>query len=87
VIFVGSALKYSLLLLYQLFSDRWVRKSGIIFAMMDNGEALFLLVENIRVMCHYPDVFLSELLGLLPMRGASFEIMLICSTMHIHKSP
>jgi hypothetical protein len=27
VIFVGSALKYSLTLLYQLFPDRWVRKS------------------------------------------------------------
>jgi hypothetical protein len=42
VIFVGSALKYSLSLLYQLFPDRWVRKSGIIFAMMDNSEAPFL---------------------------------------------
>jgi hypothetical protein len=42
VIFVGRALKYSLMLLYQLFPNRWVRKSGIIFAMMDNGEAPFL---------------------------------------------
>jgi hypothetical protein len=38
VIFIDSALKYSLALLYQLFLDRWVRKSGIIFSMMDNGE-------------------------------------------------
>jgi hypothetical protein len=42
VIFVGSALKYSLALLYQLFPNRWVRKSGIIFAMMDNGDAPLL---------------------------------------------
>jgi hypothetical protein len=42
VIFVGSALKYSITLLYQLFPNRWVRKFGIIFATMDNGEALFL---------------------------------------------
>jgi hypothetical protein len=42
VIFVGSALKYSLVLLYQLFSQCWVRKSGIIFGMIDNGEAPFL---------------------------------------------
>jgi hypothetical protein len=42
VTFVGNALKYSLVLLYQLFLDRWVRKSGIIFGMMDNGEAPFL---------------------------------------------
>jgi hypothetical protein len=42
VIFVSSALKYSLVLLYQLFPNHWVRKSGIIFAMMDNGEAPFL---------------------------------------------
>ena len=42
VVFVGSASKYSLTLLYQLFPNHWVRKSGIIFAMMDNGEAPFL---------------------------------------------
>jgi hypothetical protein len=42
VIFVGSILKYSLSLLYQLFPDHWVRKSGIIFAMIDNCEASFL---------------------------------------------
>jgi hypothetical protein len=42
VIFIGSALKYSLALLYHLFPNRWVRKSRIIFAMMDNGEPLFL---------------------------------------------
>jgi hypothetical protein len=68
VIFVGSALKYSLALFYQLFPNRWVRKSGIIFAMMDNGEASFLRVEDIHVVCHYPDVFPSELPGVPPTR-------------------
>jgi hypothetical protein len=42
VIFAGTALKYSLMLLYQLFPNHWVRKYGIIFAMMDNGDAPFL---------------------------------------------
>jgi hypothetical protein len=87
VIFVGITLKYSLALLYQLFPNHWVRKSRIIFAMMDNGEAPFLRVEDIRVVCHYPDVFPSELPGIPPTRGASFEIKLIPSTMPIHMSP
>jgi hypothetical protein len=39
------------------------------------------------VVCHYPDVFPSELPGIPPTRGASFEIKLIPSTMPIHKSP
>jgi hypothetical protein len=59
VIFVGGAMKYSLTLLYQLIPYRWVRKYGIIFAMMDSGEALALRVEDIHVVCHYPDVFSS----------------------------
>jgi hypothetical protein len=87
VIFVDSALKYSLSLLYQLFPNRWVRKSRIIFAMMDNGAAPFLRVEDIRVVCHYPDVFPSELPGIPSTRSASFEIMLIPGTTPIHKSP
>jgi hypothetical protein len=41
-IFVGRALKYSLVLLYQLFPNHWMRKYEIIFAMMDNDEAPFL---------------------------------------------
>jgi hypothetical protein len=44
-------------------------------------------VEDIRVVCHYPDVFPSELPGIPPTRGASFQIKLIPSTMPIHKSP
>jgi hypothetical protein len=39
------------------------------------------------VVCHYLDVFPSELPDILPMQGASFEIKLIPSTMPIHKSP
>jgi hypothetical protein len=44
-------------------------------------------VEDIRVVCHYPDVFPFELPSILPTRDASFEIKLIPSTMPIHKSP
>jgi hypothetical protein len=87
VIFVGSALKYSLSLLYQLFLNHWERKSGIIFAMMDNGEAPFLRVEDICVVCHYLDVFPSKLLDIPPTQGASFEIKLIPGTMPIHNNP
>jgi hypothetical protein len=39
------------------------------------------------VVCHYLDVFPSELPGIPPTRGASFEIKLIPGTMPIHKSP
>jgi hypothetical protein len=46
VIFVGSAMKYSLPLLYHLFPDRWTRKSGILFSMVQDGEAM-LCVEDI----------------------------------------
>jgi hypothetical protein len=44
-------------------------------------------VEDIRVVCHYPDVFPSELPSIPPTRVASFEIKLIPGTMPIHKSP
>jgi hypothetical protein len=37
--FVGSAMKYSLALLYHLFPDLWRRKSGILFSMVQDGEA------------------------------------------------
>jgi hypothetical protein len=46
VIFVGTAMKYSLALLYHLFPDRWMRKSGILFSMVQDGEAV-LHVEEI----------------------------------------
>jgi hypothetical protein len=39
VIFVGSAMKYSFSLLYHLFPDRWTRKLGILFSMVQDGEA------------------------------------------------
>jgi hypothetical protein len=31
-------MKYSLSLLYQMFLDRWTRKSGIIISMVEGGE-------------------------------------------------
>jgi hypothetical protein len=37
--FVGSAMKYSIAMLYHLFPDRWRRKSGILFSMLQDGEA------------------------------------------------
>jgi hypothetical protein len=38
------------------------------------------------VVCHYPDVFPSELPGIPSTWGASIEIKLIPGTMPIHKS-
>jgi hypothetical protein len=55
--------------------------------MMDIAEASFLQMENIHVVCDYPDVFPSELPGIPPTQGVSFEIKLIPDTMPIHKSP
>jgi hypothetical protein len=43
-------------------------------------------VEDIHVVCHYPDVFPCGLPGIPPMRGGSFAIKLIPGTMPIHKS-
>jgi hypothetical protein len=86
VIFVGSAMKYSLALLYHLFPDRWTRKSGILFSMVQDGEAV-LHVEDIRVVCNYPDVFLLELPSIPPTCNAIFEIKLGLGTQPIYKSP
>jgi hypothetical protein len=61
VIFVGSAMNYSFSLLYHLFPDHWTRKLGILFSMVQDGEAV-LHVEDIRVVCNYLDVFPLELL-------------------------
>jgi hypothetical protein len=85
VIFIGSAMKYSLSLLYQLFPNRWTRKSGILFSMVQDGETV-LRVEDIRVVCNYPDVFLLELTGIPPTRNAVFEIKLVLETQPIYKS-
>jgi hypothetical protein len=86
VIFVGSAMKYSLALLYHIFPNCWMRKSKILFSMMQDGEAV-LCVEDIRVVCNYPDVFPLELPGIPPTRNAVFEIKMVLGTQSIYKSP
>jgi hypothetical protein len=86
VIFVGSAMKYSLSLLYHLFPDCWMRKSGILFSTVQDGEAV-LHVEDIWVVCNYPDVFSLELPGIPPTRNIVFEIKLVLGTQPIYKSP
>jgi hypothetical protein len=85
MIFVGSAMKYSLSLLYHLFPDRWTRKSGILFSMVKDGEAV-LCVEDNRVVCNYPEVVSLELPGIPPTRNAVFEIKLVPGTQPIYKS-
>jgi hypothetical protein len=64
VIFVGSAMKYSLSLLYHLFPGRSTRKSEILFSMVQDGEVV-LHVEDIRVVCKLDDfviVFIDDIL-------------------------
>jgi hypothetical protein len=85
VIFVGSAMKYSLALLYCVFPDHWIRKSGILFSIVQDGEVV-LHVEDIQVVCNYPSVFLLELPGIPPTRNAVFEIKLVPGTQPIYKS-
>jgi hypothetical protein len=85
VIFVGSAMKYSLALLCLLFPDRWTRKSGILFSMVDGNE-VDLPLEDLRVVCHYPDVFPTELPSIPPERDVVFEIKLVPGTQPIHKT-
>jgi hypothetical protein len=46
-----------------------------------------LHVEDIRVVCNYPDVFPLELPGIPPTWNAVFEIMLVPGTQPIYKSP
>jgi hypothetical protein len=58
-------MKYYRALLYHLFPDHWTRKSRILFSMVQDGEAM-LHVEDIRVVCIYPDFFLLELPDILP---------------------
>jgi hypothetical protein len=78
-------MKYSLSLLYHLFPDRWTRKSGILFSMVKDGEAV-LCVEDNRVVCNYPEVVSLELPGIPPTRNAVFEIKLVPGTQPIYKS-
>jgi hypothetical protein len=86
VIFVGSAMEYSLALVYHLFPDRWINKSRILFSMVQDGDVV-LRVEDIQVVCNYPDVFPLQLLGISPTRDAIFEIKLVLRTKPIYKSP
>lgn len=86
VIYQGSALKYSLSFLCQLFPDRWMRKSEMLLVMVDCPEVA-LHVENIRVVCHYPDVFPNELPGLPTERGSVFQIKLVPGTQPIYRTP
>ncbi|XP_062198853.1 uncharacterized protein LOC133901519 [Phragmites australis] len=60
---------------HQLFPDRWTQKSCILLAMVDGRDAA-LRVEDIRVVCRYPDVFPDELPGLPPKRESVFQIKL-----------
>jgi hypothetical protein len=47
--------------------------------MVQDGEVV-LHVEDIRVVCNYPDVFPLELPGIPPTRNAIFEIKLVHGT-------
>jgi hypothetical protein len=86
VVFLGSTPKYTLSLLSQLLPDRRTRKSGILFSMMVESEAISQ-VQDICVVCDYADMFPVELLGIPLERDVAFEIKLIPGTQPIHKAP
>jgi len=54
---------------------------------MVDGSEVALRVEDIRVVCHYLDVFPAELPSIPPERDAVFEIKLVLGTQPIHKTP
>ena len=61
-------------------------KSGALWSLVE-GQDVTLRVEDIPVVCLYPDVFPSELPGLPPERGPVFCIELIPGTQPIYKTP
>ena len=86
MVFLVSALKYSLSLLCKLFPNRWTRKSGVLL-MMDSDQEVSLRLQDIRVVCLYPDVFPDELPGLPPEREPVFHIELVPGTQPIFRTP
>jgi hypothetical protein len=79
IVFEGSDAKFSFALLCYLFPGHWMRKSGLLWSMVKVPKAI-LRVEDIPVVCHYPDVFTADLLGLPPERESIFEIKLVPRT-------
>ncbi|XP_062179431.1 uncharacterized protein LOC133884047 [Phragmites australis] len=86
ITFQGKALPYALSMLCRIFSNRWMWKSGALWSLVE-GQDVTLRVEDIPVVCRYPDVFPSELPGLPPERGPVFRIELIPGTQPIYKTP
>jgi hypothetical protein len=86
VVFQGSAPKFSLALLCYLFPCRWMRKSSLLWSMVEVPEAIVRVVD-IPVVCHYPDVFPADLPGLPPERESIFEIKLVPGTQPIFRLP
>jgi hypothetical protein len=56
-----------------------MRKSGLLWSMVEVPKAI-LRVEDIPVVCHYPDVFPADLPGLPPETESIFEIKLVPGT-------
>jgi hypothetical protein len=54
---------------------------------MVDGNEVALPVEDLRVVCHYPDVFPTELPSISPKHDVVFEIKLVPGTQPIHKTP
>ena len=67
VVFQGNAPKFSNALLCYMFPSHWLRRSGLLWTMMEVRDAT-LSIKDIPVVCRYPDVFLADLRGLPPER-------------------
>ena len=86
VVFQGSTPKFSLARLCYMFPSRWLRMSGLLWAITEVHDAT-LSIKGIPVVCRYPDVFPVDLPGLPLERESIFEIRLVPGTQPIFRSP
>ena len=86
MVFQGSAPKSSLALLCYMFPSRWLKKSGLLWAMNEVSDAT-LSIKDISVVCQYPDFFPADLPGLPPEIKSIFEIRLVPGSQPIFRSP
>ena len=61
--------------------------TGFLAHVVDTSQTKDQKLEDVRVVCNYPEVFPDELPGLAPDREIEFEIELIPGTKPISKSP
>ena len=84
--FQGSAPPRSLSVLARLFPGQCAVKTRLLLALAEK-PSMALQIEEISVVCNYPDVFPAELPGMPPARDVEFRIDLVPGTRPISLSP